>query len=69
MVGSSSGQNRRERDSGLSQSELLEAGDGHGEDLEKLLEECRTTLGLTASQDGATKTAGKNLFITTIFSQ
>ncbi|GLD73090.1 cytospin-A-like protein [Lates japonicus] len=41
LVGSSSGQNWRERDSGLSQSLLPghEAGDSHGEELEKLLEE------------------------------
>lgn len=59
VVGSSSGQNWRERDSGLSQSLLPahEAGDGQGEELEKLLEECRTTLGITASQDGAMNTA------------
>ncbi|XP_071354642.1 cytospin-A isoform X2 [Trachinotus anak] len=59
LVGSSSGQDWRERDSGLSQSLLArnEAGDGHGEELEKLLEECRTSLGITASQDGATNTS------------
>ncbi len=62
MVGSSSGQNWRERDSGLSRSLLPvhEAGDSQGEELEKLLEDCRTTLGITAGQDGATNTAGKS---------
>lgn len=60
LVCSSAGQDWRERDSGLSQSLLArpEAGDSHGEELEKLLEECRTSLGITASQDGATNTAG-----------
>lgn len=62
VVGSSSGLNWRERDSGLSQSLLLGSGDNHGEELEKLLEECKTTLGITASQDGATNTAGKSHF-------
>lgn len=59
--GSSSGQNWKERDSGVSQSLLpgREAGDSHGEELGKLLEECRTTLGITASQDGAMNTTGK----------
>ncbi|XP_044022484.1 cytospin-A isoform X2 [Siniperca chuatsi] len=59
VVGSSSGQNWSERDSGLSQSLLPghKAGDNQGEELEKLLEECRTTLGITASQDGATNSA------------
>lgn len=61
VVGSSSGQNWRERDSGLSQSLLPghEAGDSHGEELEKLLEECRTTLGIGSTQDGAMNTTGK----------
>ncbi|XP_045918923.1 cytospin-A isoform X2 [Micropterus dolomieu] len=59
VVGSPSGQNWREKDSGLSQSLLPshEAGDTQGEELEKLLEECKTTLGITASQDGATNSA------------
>ncbi|XP_056250156.1 cytospin-A [Seriola aureovittata] len=59
LLGSSSGQDWRERDSGLSQSLLVrhEAGDGHGVELEKLLEECRTSLGITGSPDGATNTA------------
>ncbi|XP_051247581.1 cytospin-A [Dicentrarchus labrax] len=59
VVGSSSGQTWRERDSGLSQSLLPghESGDSQGEELEKLLEECRTTLGITGSQEGATNTA------------
>ncbi|XP_026159257.1 cytospin-A [Mastacembelus armatus] len=58
VEGGSSGKNWGERDSGLSQSLLPghEAGDGRGEELEKLLEECRTTLGITASQDGAMDT-------------
>ncbi|XP_059208530.1 cytospin-A isoform X2 [Centropristis striata] len=59
VVGSSSRQSWRERDSGLSQSLLpaQEAGDSQGEEVEKLLAECRTTLGFTASHDGATDTA------------
>ncbi|KAM7403886.1 hypothetical protein PAMA_004353 [Pampus argenteus] len=59
VVRSSSRLNWRERDSGLSQSLLpgLETGDSQGEEVEKLLEECRTTLGITASQDEATSTA------------
>ncbi|XP_068437264.1 cytospin-A [Clinocottus analis] len=59
VVDSSSGQNWRERDSGLSQSLLpaQEAGDSQGEELEKLLDECRSTLGSTACQDGVTYTA------------
>ncbi|XP_075964727.1 uncharacterized protein LOC142968638 [Anarhichas minor] len=59
VAGSSSGQNWRERDSGLSQSLLPahKAGDSQGQELEKLLEECRSALGITAGQDGATNTA------------
>lgn len=59
VVGSSSGLTWRERDSGLSQSLLAtqEAGDSQGQELEKLLEECRTTLGITASQDKPVNTA------------
>ncbi|CAK6967999.1 cytospin-A [Scomber scombrus] len=59
VVHSSSKQNWREKDSGLSQSLLpsLEAGDSQDEEVEMLLEECRTTLGITASQDGATNKA------------
>ncbi|XP_042357374.1 cytospin-B isoform X2 [Plectropomus leopardus] len=59
VVGSSTQQNWRERDSGLSQSLLPahEAGDSKGEELEKLLEECRTTLDIIASQDEATNAA------------
>lgn len=62
VVGSSSGQNWRERDSGLSQSLLLghDAGDSHSEEVEKLLEDCRTTLGFTATQDGTMNTTGKS---------
>ncbi|XP_039993932.1 cytospin-A isoform X2 [Xiphias gladius] len=54
LMGSSSGKNWSERDSGLSQSLLPghEAGDSHSEELQKLLEECRTSLGITASHDG-----------------
>ncbi|XP_077945625.1 uncharacterized protein LOC120833098 isoform X2 [Gasterosteus aculeatus] len=59
VVGGSSGPNWKERDSGRSQSLQggHEGGDGQGEALEKLLEECRSTLGITASQDGAKNTA------------
>ncbi|XP_029350173.1 verprolin-like [Echeneis naucrates] len=48
-VGSSSGQDWRERDSGLSQSSPAhhEAGDSRGEELEKLLEECRSSLDIS----------------------
>ncbi|KAM3595313.1 uncharacterized protein V6R79_021532 [Siganus canaliculatus] len=55
VVGSSSEQSWRERDSGLSQSILPghESGDSQSKEVEKLLEEFRTTLGITASQDGA----------------
>lgn len=62
VVHSSSKQNWREKDSGLSQSLLpgLEPGDSQGEEVEMLLEECRTTLGVTASHDGATNIAGKH---------
>lgn len=61
VVGSSSGPTWRERDSGLSQSLLPahEAGDSQGEELDQLLEECRTTLGISGSQDGVMNTAGK----------
>ncbi|XP_041809831.1 cytospin-B isoform X2 [Chelmon rostratus] len=59
VASSSSEQTWSERDSGLSQSLLPghEAGDSQDEELEKLLEECRTTLGITASQDRTTNTA------------
>ncbi|KAL3049008.1 hypothetical protein OYC64_008477 [Pagothenia borchgrevinki] len=52
--------NWRERDSDPSQSLLpaQEPVDSQGEELEKLLRECKTTLGITASQEGATNTAG-----------
>ncbi|XP_035024848.2 cytospin-A isoform X3 [Hippoglossus stenolepis] len=58
VVGSSSGLTWRERDSGLSQSLLLglESGDGQAEERGKLLEECRTSLGITDSHDQATDT-------------
>ncbi|XP_061896513.1 cytospin-A-like isoform X3 [Entelurus aequoreus] len=53
-VCSSSGPKWRERDSVLSQSLLQgpEAGDIQAKELETLLEECRTTLGITVSQEG-----------------
>ncbi|KAM8917570.1 CD109 antigen [Spinachia spinachia] len=59
VVGGSSVPNGKERDSGLSRSLLggQEGGGGQGEALEKLLEECRSTLGITASQDGTKNTA------------
>lgn len=54
-----------ERDSGVGQSPQLapEAVDSRSKDLQVLLEECRTTLGLTADQDAAMNTteALKNL--------
>ncbi|KAF7655787.1 hypothetical protein LDENG_00050910 [Lucifuga dentata] len=55
----SSGQSRGERDSGLSCPLLPihEADDSQGKELEKLLEECRTALGVTANQDGGMNTA------------
>ncbi|XP_034530500.1 cytospin-A [Notolabrus celidotus] len=58
VVGSSSGSSWRERDSGISQSLLPahEAADSQGEELERLLEECRKALGVTASKDGASNT-------------
>ncbi|XP_076017691.1 uncharacterized protein LOC143009557 isoform X2 [Genypterus blacodes] len=48
-----------ERDSGLSHSLLPgnKAADSQGEELDKLLDECRTTLGITANQDAALSTA------------
>ncbi|XP_005922435.1 cytospin-A [Haplochromis burtoni] len=59
VVGSSLGQNWRERDSGLSQSlpQCQEPKDGQSEELEKLLEECKLALGIPASEDGSTNTA------------
>nr|XP_057946757.1 cytospin-A [Doryrhamphus excisus] len=58
VVCSSSGPKWRERDSGLSRSLLErdrpEAGDIQAKELETLLEECRTTLGISVSQDGPT---------------
>lgn len=61
VVSSSSGRSWRERDSGLSQSLLPahEAADSQGEELERLLEECRKTLGVTGNKDGAINTTGK----------
>ncbi|XP_072220913.1 uncharacterized protein [Leuresthes tenuis] len=62
---SSLGQNWKERISDLSQSlpPGHEERDSHGEELVDLLEECRTTLGITASQDGTPNTTGKNATI------
>lgn len=62
--------NWRERDSGPSQSLLpaQEPVDSQGEELEKLLRECKTTLGITASQEGATNTAGKMYTVYFIYS-
>lgn len=62
VVGSSLGQNWRERDSGLSRSlpQCQEPKDGQSEELEKLLEECKLALGITASEDGSTNTAGES---------
>lgn len=62
VVGSSLGQNWRERDSGLSQSlpQCQEPKDGQSEELEKLLEECKLALGIPASEDGSTNTAGES---------
>lgn len=51
---SASGQSAAEWDSGLNQSLLPDSGE-----LDKLLGECKATLGITASQDGALSTAGK----------
>lgn len=67
LLGSSSERSwREERDSGLSGSLLgggESRGESRGEGLEKLLEECKTTLGLSGSQDGATSsTAGQSEF-------
>lgn len=59
VAGGSLKQNWRERDSGLCQSLPTgqESKDGHGEELEKLVEEWRTTLGVTAGQDGGINAA------------
>ncbi|CAJ1073874.1 cytospin-A [Xyrichtys novacula] len=56
VVGNSSGRNWRERDSGLSEFSLPshEGSDSRKDEVERLLEECRTTLGITAGEDGAT---------------
>ncbi|XP_069574967.1 cytospin-A [Brachyistius frenatus] len=58
VVAGSMGQSWRERDSGLSQSLLPshEAKDIQDEEVEKLLEECRTTLGLSDGQHGTLNT-------------
>ena len=57
------GQNSREKDSGPSQSLLPchEDKESQSEELEELLEECRKTLGIDASQDGTPNTPGKNV--------
>lgn len=59
VAGSSVGPNWRERGSGLSQSlpQCRETRDGQSEELEKLLEECKMTLAITASEDGSISTA------------
>ncbi|XP_054651615.1 cytospin-A isoform X2 [Dunckerocampus dactyliophorus] len=56
VVCSSSGPKWRERDSGLSQSlhQGPESGDIQAKELQTLLEECRTTLGISVSRDGPT---------------
>lgn len=62
-VASSSRLSWKERDSGLSQSLLPNneaGGDSRGEEMERLLEECRTTLAITSSQDEPMTTAGMN---------
>lgn len=48
----------KERDSGVSQSpqQSQEAGDRQDEDLQMLLDECRTTLGITSEEDGLANT-------------
>lgn len=61
VQGSSSRQSGTEWDSGLSQSLLPDSGE-----LEKLLEECRATLGLTTGQDVALNAAGKSQTSVTI---
>lgn len=58
VVESSLRLNWRETDSGLSQSlPSPEVKDNQGEELEKLLEECRSTLGIPSSQGGTINTA------------
>lgn len=59
LVGNSCERNWKERDGGQSPS-LLGGGESRSEDLEKLLEECKTTLGMTGSHDGATSTTGES---------
>lgn len=61
VQGSSSRQSGTEWDSGLSQSLLPDSGE-----LEKLLEECRATLGITTSQDVTPSAAGKSQTSVTI---
>lgn len=65
VAGVSVGQSWRERDSGLSGQSIAaahESRDGQDEDLDKLLEECRAALGVTASPDRPTNTKGKLYF-------
>ncbi|KAM6912159.1 CD109 antigen [Xenentodon cancila] len=59
---SSLDQNSREKESGPSQSLLAhhENKDIQSEELVRLLEECRKTLSIDASQDGTPNTTGKN---------
>lgn len=61
VQGSSSGHKGTEWDSGLSQSLAPDCGE-----LEKLLEECRGTLGLTTAQDVTLSAAGKSQTSVTI---
>ncbi|XP_056152094.1 cytospin-A isoform X2 [Lampris incognitus] len=62
-VVSPSGQSWRERDSGLSHSLSPGHGpcDSQGQEMEKLLEECRSTLGIAAHQDGSIVTTTDTL--------
>lgn len=64
VQGSSSRHKETEWDSGLSQSLPPDCGE-----LEKLLEECRATLGLTSAQDVALSAAGKSQTSVTIISR
>ncbi|XP_068608153.1 cytospin-A [Brachionichthys hirsutus] len=58
-TGGSLGGGRKERDSGLSHPALSghEAGGSQDGEMEKLLEECKTTLGIATSQEEATNAA------------
>ncbi|XP_068195691.1 cytospin-A isoform X2 [Antennarius striatus] len=59
VVGSFLGQTGTERDSSPSHSVLPghDAGGSQDEEMQKLLEECKSTLGITSSQEEATNTA------------